>query len=97
MMFNSMDDVYKVIFQCYTECKDKGFNRVGEAIYEQSLMFVNTDKFLKQEHQLRIKEHQFCKDFNCPPFPSLDQTPANIVDDFMIIEREIKLHRTKDK
>ena len=46
-----MDDVYKVIFQCYTECKDKGFDMVGKAIYEQSLMFVNIDKFLKEKNQ----------------------------------------------
>lgn len=90
-----MEDVRKTIFQCYVECKEKGFKQVGEALYEQSLMFVNMDKLVDEDCQLRIKEYQFCKDFNCPPYPSLDQTPADVVDEFMIIDREIKQFKTR--
>ena len=64
MTFNNMEDVYRVIFECYNECKQKGFNKLGEALYEQALMFVNMDKLLDETHQLRIKEHLFCKQFN---------------------------------
>ena len=70
---------------------------MGEALYEQSLMFVNSEKLVDEEHQIRIKEHQFCKEFHCPPYPSLVETPANIVDDFMVIEQEINQHKTRKK
>ena len=69
---------------------------MGEALYEQALMFVNMDKLLNEECQTRIKEYQFCKDFNCPPYPSLKETPANIVDDFNIIQQEITQFSIKD-
>ena len=36
-----------------------------------------------------ITKYNFCKTFSCPPFPSLDETPAQIVEDFMKIENEL--------
>ena len=95
--FNNIDDVYRVIFECYNECKQKGFSRMGEALYEQALMFVNMDKLIDQDSQMRIREYQFCKDFNCPPYPSLKETPANVVDDFSVIQEEMIQYSTKEK
>ena len=85
------------MFQCYTECINKGYERLGEALYEQSLMFVNSDILIDDEHQIIIKEHQFCKEFNCPPYPSLVETPAKVIDDFMTIEQEINQYKTRNK
>ena len=62
---------------------------MGEALYEQALMFVNMNKMIDEDSQIRIREYQFCKDFNCPPYPSLKETPANIVDDFTVIQEEM--------
>ena len=70
---------------------------MGEALYEQALMFVNMDKLIDEDSQMRIREYQFCKDFNCPPYPSLKHTPANIVDDFTVIQEEMIHFRTKGK
>tara|TARA_B100000700_G_C14693043_1_gene690829 strand:- start:22 stop:180 length:159 start_codon:yes stop_codon:yes gene_type:complete len=36
--------------------------------------------------QQRIKEYNFCKSFSVPPYPSLNDTPARVVDDFLEIE-----------
>ena len=69
---------------------------MGEALYEQALMFVNMDKLIDENSQMRIREYQFCKDFNCPPYPSLKETPANVVDEFMIIQEEITNSKNKD-
>ena len=69
---------------------------MGEALYEQALMFVNMDKLIDENSQMRIREYQFCKDFNCPPYPSLKETPANVVDEFMIIQEEITNSNNKD-
>ena len=89
-IFEDIDDVYKVLIQCYDKCTDKGVLQLGKALYEQSLFICNDTLLLDKEKQNTIKKHQFCKQFNCPPFPSLNDTPAHIVDDFMVIEHEIR-------
>ena len=82
-------DVYDEIIKLYEEAESKGFN-VGEAIYTQSFFFSDHELLVTATMQNRIKEFQFCKTFSCPPFPSLNETPADIVDDFFIIEEEHK-------
>ena len=76
------------ILDVYDEADSKGFN-VGEAIYTQSFFFADHELLLDSTMQDRIKEYQFCKQFSCPPYPSLQETPPNIIDDFTIIEQEI--------
>ena len=44
-----------------------------------------------------IKKYQFCKKFNAPPYPSLQDTPAKTVESFMIIDDEITQFSTKEK
>ena len=86
--FGSILDVYDEIIRLYEEADTKGFN-VGEAIYTQSFFFADHELLLDSSMQDRIKEYQFCKQFSCPPYPSLQETPPNIIDDFTIIEQEI--------
>ena len=57
-------------------------------MYGQLSYFVDTSLLVKDVMQDRIKEYSFCKQFNCPPFSSLDKTPPKIFDDFLIIEQE---------
>ena len=75
------------IIRLYDGAEDKGFN-VGEAIYTQSFFFADQGLLLDEDCQNRIKEYSFCKQFSCPPYPSLKETPADIIDDFFIIEEE---------
>ena len=89
-------DVYDEIIRLYDEAEKKDFN-VGESIYKQSLYFVDHALLLSEEMQDRIKEFQFCKQFNCPPYPSLKDTPPNIIDDFLIIEQEYNYCVTKQQ
>ena len=95
--FGSILDVYDEIIRLADEAEQKGF-KVGEAIYKQSFFFADHSLLLDEECQNRIKEFQFCKQFNCPPFPSLQETPPVIIDDFTIIEQELKdcIERKKD-
>ena len=44
---------------------------------------------MDQDIQNTIKEYNFCKTFNIPPFPSLNETPAKTIDEFLLIENEI--------
>ena len=95
--FNSIDDVYKVLIECYDKCIDKGFDRLGEALYNQSLFIVNDNLLLNGKMQNYIKQYRFCKNFNCPPYPSLQDTPIKTIDSFMVIDQEIEQFKTKDK
>tara|TARA_R110002020_G_scaffold462445_2_gene681944 strand:+ start:801 stop:992 length:192 start_codon:yes stop_codon:yes gene_type:complete len=52
-------------------------------------MFCNTSELLDRKTQIRIKEYSFCKAFSCPPYPTLQETPAEIIDDFLKIERNM--------
>ena len=61
---------------------------MGYAIYKQSFFFTDHDLLVDSNMQNRIKEYQFCKTFSCPPYPTINETPAEIVDDFFIIEEE---------
>ena len=87
--FNSIEDVHRELLTLYIEAEEKNYD-MGQAVYEQSLYFCNQELLIDKDIQQRIKEFQFCKTFNCNPYPSLQDTPAMIVDDFFIIEEEHK-------
>tara|TARA_R110002020_G_scaffold475433_1_gene710000 strand:- start:147 stop:500 length:354 start_codon:yes stop_codon:yes gene_type:complete len=85
--FESIDDVYDEIYRLYDEALEKDFG-IGEALYTQIPFFADIGLFLDRKCQNRIKEYNFCKNFNCPPAPSLREIKATIVDDFVIIDQE---------
>jgi|TARA_Y100000401_G_C8316897_1_gene223015 hypothetical protein len=87
-MYSSIDDVYEELMILYDKADKKGF-KIGEALYKQSLFFVDTDLIVDNKAQNLIKKYTFCKKFNTPPYPSLQDTPAKLVDDFMLIDEEI--------
>ena len=80
---------------CYQELQQKKIKNISETIYSEHFFFCNTSELLDAKIQQRIKEYNYCKAFNCPPFPSLDKTPAKVVDDFLEIEN-IMLKITKE-
>ena len=94
--FNSIDDVYDVLEECYHKCVEKGYSRLGEALYKQSLFIANDVLFIDQKSQDKLKAYRFCKKFNCPPYPSLQETPIDTIDSFNIIDEEIEKFRNKE-
>ena len=79
--------MYEQLLVCYKELEDKEIKNVSETIYLEHLMFCNTSELIDIKIQNRIKEYNFCKTFKCPPYKSLKETPAEVIDDFMEIER----------
>ena len=71
---------------CYEELKVKNVNNISETIYTEHFFFCNTYELVDKKIQQRIKEYNFCKSFSVPPYPSLNDTPAKVVDDFLEIE-----------
>ena len=75
--------------KCQDEAIEKGFD-VGEALYNQHFFFADTRSLYDDECQNLIKKYIFCDSFNCPPYPSLEETPAELVDNFLLIKKEIR-------
>ena len=73
---------------CYQELLDRNIKNISETIYTEHFFFCNTSELLDSKIQQRIKEYNYCKSFNCPPYPSLQETPAKVVDDFLEIEKQ---------
>ena len=74
---------------CYDEAIEKNISAIGETLYLEHFFFCNTTELIDQNIQNTIKEYNFCKTFNIPPFPSLNETPAKTIDEFLLIENEI--------
>ena len=85
--YKAISDVYDEIIKLYDIADQKGYN-LGEALYSQLFFFVDPELLVDEDMQNRIKEYTFCKKFNCPPAPSIDQVPIDLFDDFLIIEEE---------
>ena len=95
VMFDEIEDVYKLLVECYDQCNKEGFKSMGNALYEYSRFFVNDKMIVDEKIQNTIKSYRYCKKFNCPPFPSLNETPLDIIDSFMIIDDEITQHQSR--
>ena len=74
--------------QCNQEAIERGFD-VGEALYTQLFFFADPEHLDDIDAQNLIKKFVFCDTFNCPPYPSLEETPAELVDNFLLIKQEI--------
>jgi len=70
---------------------------MGEALYQEASFFANDLTLVDAKMQNLIKQYRFCKEFNCPPYPSLQEVPIKTIDSFMIIDAEIKKHNQKVK
>ena len=94
--FNNIEDVYKTLEECYDKCVEKGFSRLGEALYNQMLYVINDIQVLDPKMQEIIKQYNFCKKFNIPPYPSLQETPITTIDNFNVIDSEIENYKNRD-
>ena len=91
-----MEDIYIELEACYDEIMEKNIDAIGDTLYTEHFFFCNTSDLLDQNVQQRIKEYSFSKAFSTPPYPSLQETPAKIIDEFMIIDRELNYLKAKD-
>tara|TARA_R100001443_G_scaffold33852_4_gene47721 strand:+ start:2161 stop:2412 length:252 start_codon:yes stop_codon:yes gene_type:complete len=82
--------------QCYEEATNKGYD-IGEALYTQLFFFADHHQLYNEKCQNLIKKYIFCDNFKCPPYPSLQETPAQLVDDFLLIKKEIQKASKEDK
>ncbi len=82
--------------RCYDEALEEGYS-IGSALYHQHFFFANPQEFLNSNYQRIIKEYTYCKETGTPPFPSIKETPADYIDNFMIIKEEINAYKKEKK
>ena len=82
--------------QCQQEAVEKGYD-VGEALYNQHFFFCDSVMLYDEDCQSLIKKYIFCDTFKCPPYASLDETPAELVDNFLLIKAEIRKARKAEE
>ena len=95
--FEGVEDIEKILIECYDKCIKEGVGGLGIAMYEYSRFFADDSFLLDNEMQNTIRKYRYCKKFSCPPRPSLDTTPIDIIDDFMLIDDEITQHQSRKK
>ena len=93
--FKDIGDVYNELERAYDKATDEGFP-VGESLYAEHFFYANSTDLVDEKAQVFIKEFQYCKDSNTPPFPSLKDTPADFIDKWDIVKNEI-LHLTRQE
>ena len=74
---------------CYDSFTNDGIKNMGEALYSNHFFICNTNILIDKEAQDLIENYNYCKTFNCPPYPSLKETPTKIYDSFLIISKEM--------
>ena len=82
--------MYAEIIKIYDATEEQGLG-IGQSLYSSCAFFADYSLLLDSKIQNRIKEYNYCKTFSCSPYPSMMITPANVIDDFMIIEQEVNL------
>ena len=98
ILFNNISDVYRHLQLIYEQSKRKDPETAGESLFIQGSFFYDLTLILNQKIQDLIKAYSFCKSFSCPPFPSLQETPEDFINDFTIIDREIAaISKSKQK
>ena len=86
-VYRSITDVYDETKRLYQTLVSQGYE-LGTNLYQYTFNFVDHALLVSRSIQNRIKEYQFCKQFNCSPYPSLKETPAIIIEQFSVIEEE---------
>lgn len=87
--FKDMDDVYTELETCYEELINKNVGALGETLYIEHFYFCNTYDLIDTDIQDYIKKYNFSKKFNIPPYPSIQEIPANEFDIYTEIANEI--------
>jgi hypothetical protein len=73
---------------CYDKCLEGGYP-VGKNLWDYLLKCGNVINYYDSKHQETIKQYNYCKDFNIPPYKSLQETPVVLLEDFSIIKTEV--------
>ena len=87
--FSCIEDIHKELLILCDKTIENGGVELGKELWKVLPYFVNDDRLLSPYHQNQITKIGYLKNTNTPPYPSMIETPANFVDEYMIIDGEI--------
>ena len=88
--FKDKGDVWDEILNVAYQSEKEGFGKVlGEAVFYESLYFANNSDFVDTESQAMIRSYLYSRESNTPPFATLQETPADFIDKYMIVRDEL--------
>ena len=85
--YKNINDVNKELIRLYDKIKKR--EQYGNALFTQSKFFVDTDRLVDEKCQRDIKKYNYSKASKTPPYPTIQETPYNFIDNFLLIEEEI--------
>ena len=85
-----MDDVWREIIRIDKKAIDKGFDS-GESIYLSLRHFCDDDLMVDSRCQTLIRKYNYCKLTHTPPYKTLQETPAQFVDEMLEIDNQYNL------
>ena len=68
--------------------KRQGFKSVGEGLYTHSNFIVDNIKLINADYQSIIKRYHYAKISKTPPYSSVEDTPEEFIDQFIVIDEE---------
>ena len=85
--YYSVEDIYNELISLFD--KEYGKEGLGELLWIQSQSICNLENLVDEDCQQRIVEYRFATEFRTPPYPSLQDVPAQLISDFFIIKDEM--------
>tara|TARA_Y100001963_G_scaffold153448_1_gene240218 strand:+ start:957 stop:1253 length:297 start_codon:yes stop_codon:yes gene_type:complete len=86
IVIKNMADVYRELEVAYNKITDR--KKIGESMYLYSNYLANNINFINSDNQDMIKKYYYSKLSKTPPYPSVQDTPDDFIDDFIIIDEE---------
>tara|TARA_Y100000401_G_C8317609_1_gene223431 strand:+ start:1088 stop:1405 length:318 start_codon:yes stop_codon:yes gene_type:complete len=92
-----MEDVYDELIRLYDRShNNKMTARLGESLYLSAGYFVDYSRLIDDKVQMNIKKYIYSKVSRTPPYVSIQDTPADFIDSFIIIDEEAKICTESD-
>lgn len=87
--YENLEQVWEEIEMLVEMWKDSQFS-LGRNLYFHLPLFMNPQWIIDIEYQMILKEYNWIKDFNIPLANNLDEVSARKLDEFDIINSEVK-------
>jgi len=87
--YKSIEQVWEEIEMLVDNWKESQFS-LGRNLYFHLPLFMNPQWIVDIEYQMILKEYNWIKDFNIPLASTLDEVIASKLDEFDVINNEIK-------
>jgi hypothetical protein len=88
--FNSIEDVFDELVRLYDKAHNSNMTeKLGESLYRMAGFFCDYPRLVRTKHQVLIKKYLYCKASNTPPYDSIQDTPADFIEDWLIVDNEV--------